>query len=186
MYFYLKCFYNFVTLNDVLDGIVQGKKLPPNSAVVTFDDGYRNNLDCALPILKRYNIPATIFLTSGYINSDRILPMDLTYLIISRARNKNPYPLPDTENEFLYFNDLTELTESYNKLVSILKKKTSEEQRNYLGIVSNDLDIKYRDNQKDFNDFSLLNWDEASILMQSELILRHLFHYFYSFHDRHI
>ncbi|MCI8938517.1 MAG: polysaccharide deacetylase family protein [Dorea sp.] len=56
--------------------------------VVTFDDGYGDNLDYALPILEKYHIPATIFVTTGYVNGNqeywwdelaRILTRDLAY-----------------------------------------------------------------------------------------------------------
>jgi CelD/BcsL family acetyltransferase involved in cellulose biosynthesis/peptidoglycan/xylan/chitin deacetylase (PgdA/CDA1 family) len=40
---------------------------------ITFDDGYLDNYECALPILKRYNLPATIFLTTGHIDSGELL-----------------------------------------------------------------------------------------------------------------
>ncbi len=42
--------------------------------VITFDDGYKNNVTNALPILQKYEIPATIFLASGYIGKNDSFP----------------------------------------------------------------------------------------------------------------
>ncbi|KJU81312.1 polysaccharide deacetylase [Candidatus Magnetobacterium bavaricum] len=62
---YLKNNYRVVSLEVLLlaDGSYE------NLAVVTFDDGYRNNYDIAYPILKHLSIPATFFLSSCYIDS---------------------------------------------------------------------------------------------------------------------
>lgn len=43
-------------------------KLPKNSILLTFDDGYADNYHNAFPLLKKYNIKATIFLNTAYIN----------------------------------------------------------------------------------------------------------------------
>lgn len=43
--------------------------LPPAAACITFDDGYRNNLDVAVPVLRRLGLPATVFVTQGAIET---------------------------------------------------------------------------------------------------------------------
>ncbi len=53
--------YNVISLDALSDLMRLKKKIPPNTVVVTFDDGYLDNYTNAFPILKKYNIPATIF-----------------------------------------------------------------------------------------------------------------------------
>lgn len=44
---------------------------------ITFDDGYRNNLEIAAPILKTYRLPATFFVSTGFIGTDHIPAWDM-------------------------------------------------------------------------------------------------------------
>lgn len=53
-----------------------GRRVPSNVFAVTFDDGYENNFTEALPILRELNIPATIFLATSYLGTDRRFPFD--------------------------------------------------------------------------------------------------------------
>jgi peptidoglycan/xylan/chitin deacetylase (PgdA/CDA1 family) len=54
-----------------LNRALQDGKYSPRSIVITFDDGYANNLHNAKPLLERYDTPATVFVTSGYIGKNQ-------------------------------------------------------------------------------------------------------------------
>jgi len=68
--------YQPVSLETLVDEIKNGRKLRPKNVAITFDDGYRDNFLNAIPILREYHLPATFFITSGYINSSKIFPWD--------------------------------------------------------------------------------------------------------------
>lgn len=61
--------YTFVSINDVIDYKNGVKALPEKSVVVTFDDGYMSNYTDIYPILKKYNIPATIFIVNDLVGT---------------------------------------------------------------------------------------------------------------------
>ena len=53
-----------------LDKAFRGGVLPRRSAVLTFDDGYIDNLTQAKPVLERYEAPATVFITTGMLQCE--------------------------------------------------------------------------------------------------------------------
>ena len=69
---YRKKGYTFVSINDVSLFQVSGFKFH-RFVCVTFDDGYRDNYTLAYPLLKRLNVPFTVYVTTGII--DNRLPM---------------------------------------------------------------------------------------------------------------
>ena len=62
--------FNVLSLSEGLDRLRNGT-LPPYSLCLTFDDGYRDNYEVALPILERLGLPATFFVATGFIDGGR-------------------------------------------------------------------------------------------------------------------
>ncbi len=59
--------------------------LPAGSVTVSFDDGYRDNIDHAVPVLAANDIPATIFVLAGTIGGDRAFWWDALAAVLERA-----------------------------------------------------------------------------------------------------
>ena len=74
-----------VGLDDLLLFAQGRKRLPNNAALVTFDDGYRDNHDFALPILRRYGIRATFFVATDYVERRRLFWWDRIALAMKRS-----------------------------------------------------------------------------------------------------
>jgi peptidoglycan/xylan/chitin deacetylase (PgdA/CDA1 family) len=58
--------YKVISLDEIVERVKNRGSLR-RCVAITFDDGFRDNYENAYPILKKYNVPATIFLTTGYI-----------------------------------------------------------------------------------------------------------------------
>jgi peptidoglycan/xylan/chitin deacetylase (PgdA/CDA1 family) len=66
----LRQFANVVPLAGALSSLFSGGSLPPRAVSITFDDGYRDHLDVAAPILRKYQMPATFFLVTGFLSGE--------------------------------------------------------------------------------------------------------------------
>ena len=58
--------YKTVFINDIINYVNGSEKLPENPVVITLDDGFYNNYYYVFPLLKKYNIKATISLVGSY------------------------------------------------------------------------------------------------------------------------
>ena len=66
--------YTVVDLDAVLAHYVDGAPLPPGAVLITFDDGYRDNLENAAPVLHRHGYAAVQFVPLAYVGDRQPLP----------------------------------------------------------------------------------------------------------------
>jgi peptidoglycan/xylan/chitin deacetylase (PgdA/CDA1 family) len=65
-----------VSMDEVLQSCETGRPYAPKSFAVTFDDGFRNNLTVAEPVLRELGVPATFYITSGFVDANRMSWID--------------------------------------------------------------------------------------------------------------
>jgi len=110
------------SLSAVLEARRESRPLPPGVFVVTFDDGYANNLLNALPVLESLNVPATVFLATSFLDSRSPFPFDDWRAAGSQLAPPNSWrPLTTRECGRLLESGLIELgshTHTHRKLLN--------------------------------------------------------------------
>jgi peptidoglycan/xylan/chitin deacetylase (PgdA/CDA1 family) len=74
-----------------------------NAVALTFDDGFRDNLTVALPMLEKYSMPATVFVTPGFIGNE-------SYLLREEVRELSRHPLITIGAHGLWHRHFNQLT----------------------------------------------------------------------------
>jgi peptidoglycan/xylan/chitin deacetylase (PgdA/CDA1 family) len=67
----LREYFSVLPLSEAVSRLQQGS-LPARAVSITFDDGYADNHDVALPILRRHGLSATFFVANGFLNGGRM------------------------------------------------------------------------------------------------------------------
>ena len=83
---YLKDHCHLLSLAAFLQFHKHSEALPKRAVIVTFDDGWEDNYLYAFPILERYQIPATIFLTAGFMGTERLFWPEKVSFCLAKLR----------------------------------------------------------------------------------------------------
>lgn len=91
---YLTRHYEVIPLRTLVDCFERGQPVPRRSVVLTFDDGFRDNLTDAFPLLQRYRVPATIFVVTGSLtHGDLPWSQRLGYVFQRTTERRLEHPL---------------------------------------------------------------------------------------------
>ena len=99
--------YTFITYEDLIKYNNNELALPEYVVLLTFDDGYLDNYENAFPILKKYNIPATIFVIDncvgapGYFSWEQAKEMENSGLVSIHTHGKTHIPYGDESAEIV-------------------------------------------------------------------------------------
>jgi peptidoglycan/xylan/chitin deacetylase (PgdA/CDA1 family) len=137
--------------------------------IVTFDDGYKNNLAYALPLLEKYNVPATIYICTEAVQNSKLFWWDKIILIIllQKIKKINLYKYGLKDYEFNHHKSAKAIWEDIQKLLEDLKKLQPIDRQIIIDKLTGS---NFEKNNYTFSPFNVLTPMEVSKISKSELI----------------
>jgi peptidoglycan/xylan/chitin deacetylase (PgdA/CDA1 family) len=154
----------YFTLVDThaLDAYRTGQPLPPNPAIITFDDGYRDNHDEALPILQRHGAKAVFFIATSYVGERRLFWWERVARAFQRASGERMtvrYPEP------LTLELGGQRRASVRRALNILKSRPGLEVERFVGELEHAAGAPLeRDEERRLADRLVMTWDHVRAL----------------------
>ena len=100
---YVADHFTVVSMDELLRAVSDDTMLPSNAVMITFDDGYADLYHDALPILKEYNLPATVFLVTECISNRRSIWVNRLYYWLDCTHDQT-FTVQITETDTLSLN----------------------------------------------------------------------------------
>jgi peptidoglycan/xylan/chitin deacetylase (PgdA/CDA1 family) len=139
---YLSSHYRLVSLARLVDHLQGPRPLPAGLAAITIDDGYRDAYEVALPVLRRYDAPATLFAVTQFVDG-QIWPWwdKVQYAMLNTkairfegAINNQPF--------YLEFKDRASRIGAAERLKTYLKTITEERKQEDVATIAELLDVE--------------------------------------------
>lgn len=164
---YLNSRYKIIFIDELVDKILNREYLGGYCAL-TFDDGWLDNYTNAFPVLKKYQVPATIFLATGFIGTERLFwPEEICYYLEHfKPDICNSNIMPFAVKNFMstiacYEHKARE--QYYENSIATLKKYSFRQRMDILEYFRKIFNIDSIPRQ-------MLNWDEAQNMLSSGLV----------------
>ena len=142
------------------------KNIPPYPTLITFDDGFKNNLEVASPILEDFSVPTTFYLSSGMINSDLMFWVDIVEQCLNLSDRRAIKLKLEEEVEF----NIGSLEGKLKALLDIKKWCKSQKDLEKERVIKDLIQQTEVEPDKDKHpNYQTLNWDEVKQLNSKEL-----------------
>ena len=102
--YYLKKYYNFITMEMLIDSIDNNSLLPPKSVLLTFDDAYSDHFNYVFPFLDKQNIQGSFFAPVKAVTEHVVLDVNKIHFILANEEDKSKI-IKEIKNELNKFRD---------------------------------------------------------------------------------
>jgi len=147
-----------VSLRSLVYMLSTQNKLPERTVAVTFDDCFQNLYLNAYPILHKYNIPATFFVTAGYVDTDRIIWADILEKVIASSQD-NQIQIDFLENSKIFpITSKIEKIKALTEIKSYLKQINEITKKDFMDLFVNKFYVPRTEPETDL--YYNLTWDQ--------------------------
>jgi len=168
----IKQYFDIINIYKWIELKNKGAELPARACAITFDDGWADNYEFAFPILQEMGVPATIYLVSDMIGTDRMFwPERLARTVTAIAQNHSKdwsHPAIDwlrAARTHYQFTATPPTQEELTELIAVAKDLTDQEIHARLDRIQQELQLKV-----EYRRPSLLNWEQLAEMIASGLI----------------
>lgn len=158
--------YLVLSMDDVFKIYNEKLIIPENSVAITFDDGFKNNISIAAPILDKLQLPATFYVSTGLINTNSLFWVDLIEDIIIKCElNEISIQLESLE-KFIFNSDQSKIDAiiEIKRYCKKVKKSIKDKIIKQLILITNYHNIKSLIN----SNYEMMNWEDLRLLHSND------------------
>ena len=167
---FLQKYHNVVALDDVVRALTTGAPLPDRAAVITIDDGYRSIYTVAYPALKQFQMPASVYLATGFVDDRQFLWTDRVEYAVNHARVDHVEVTIGTVAMRLPLGDLQSRMTADKRLRSAIKALPQDSLEAAVDAVENAAGCSVAHAGGDNDLYEPLTWAETAEMVASGLV----------------
>ncbi len=149
--------FEVISFADLHQCELENRNWPERALIVTFDDGYRDNYTHAYPILKAFNIPATIFLVTGHIGQTKLFWWDAIAYCVKHTKLAAK-DFHEISEHTLPLTDRREKEIAIQRILDWIKQVPDEVSRQFVARLPKELDVEMPEN---VSQGMHLSWEEV-------------------------
>ena len=157
---------NILSLDTIVEIKNNNEEWPSNSVAVTFDDGFKNNHTTAAPILKKLNIPATFYVCSGMIETNKMFWVEKIEDCINLSENKEIKIFLEEQTLF-ELNTRNKKINAVRRIKEFCKRVDVSTKEEVLSSLENQTGIKPKSSSTE--NYQMMNWNELKSLNNDAL-----------------
>lgn len=156
--YYKNLNYNFLSLSEFYK-LNKSSELPTKFVIFTFDDGYKDNLNYAFPILSKHNIPFTIYITTDFADQKAKL---WWYALETKLLDSESLSFSFLNNDYFFeYKTINERNNTFEKIHQIIKTTSDNNIDNLLSSIFSKKELTQPLE-------NVLNWEDIIFLAKQQ------------------